>query len=562
MKISGILLKNITFKYFYLGILLIILTACGGADEPASAPPAGGGDTTNKPIGSSACLQTFGSSVANDLSRPSVSAVKGGRIYDNVWTETGLLEPNPDENHPLWVLQSTNTRTGPDTWRCKECHGWDYKGIDGVYGSDSSSHYTGFPGILSAQNDQPIDVFCAIYSGTAIDARHDFSSLGYSNVLLLTKFITSTTGEGLIDTNLAIDPTTGSAMGDNISGKELFEGSQGCSAANCHGLDGAARADEDGHTVGSLAVEDPWEVLHKIRFGDPNTSMPAYADSTSTFYNFNLTQIADIIYYAQVVLGGSTTNPPPTGGGSTPPTAEELPMIVLGGRLFDSWFSEKQVAAPASDNPLWEIRDQSKSTVNNRTGEDTWRCKECHGWDYKGKDGIYGEGSDHYTGIRGIWNTTLSEQGVIDHLTNGFFVPQLPSGPAVAHNFGTLLTATEIQALAKFVKKGTVDTDLYIGQSGLIRRTNDDYLHGQSLFNTNFSTANGNCAVCHGADGRTLAPVILGEIAVTNPWEMLHKIRFGQPPFAVSQMPGLDEAGFTVDDAVDIVFYSQGLPQQ
>jgi len=31
----------------------------------------------------------------------------------------------------------------------------------------------------------------------------------------------------------------------------------------------------------------------------------------------------------------------------------------------------------------------------------SWRCKECHGWDYKGKDGSYASGA-HATGIKGI----------------------------------------------------------------------------------------------------------------------------------------------------------------
>jgi len=38
---------------------------------------------------------------------------------------------------PLWATQSSNTRSGKDTWRCKECHGWDYMGVDGAYGSGS-----------------------------------------------------------------------------------------------------------------------------------------------------------------------------------------------------------------------------------------------------------------------------------------------------------------------------------------------------------------------------------------------------------------------------------------
>ena len=59
------------------------------------------------------------------------------------------------QDHPLWQLrpdQTTNTRTGAATWRCKECHGWDYMGVDGQYGH--GPHKTGFPGILDTPMSQ------------------------------------------------------------------------------------------------------------------------------------------------------------------------------------------------------------------------------------------------------------------------------------------------------------------------------------------------------------------------------------------------------------------------
>jgi len=75
---------------------------------------------------------------------PQGNSVTGGLLYDQWWVVTGAEQPT--EDHPLWASQSTNTRSGPDTWRCKECHGWDYQGADGAYGS--GSHLTGFPGTM------------------------------------------------------------------------------------------------------------------------------------------------------------------------------------------------------------------------------------------------------------------------------------------------------------------------------------------------------------------------------------------------------------------------------
>jgi len=77
----------------------------------------------------------------NELMRES----RGGQLYDN-WWKTTIDTEKPKKDHPLWKEQSTNKRSGYDTYRCKECHGWDYRGKDGAYGK--GSHYTGFKGTL------------------------------------------------------------------------------------------------------------------------------------------------------------------------------------------------------------------------------------------------------------------------------------------------------------------------------------------------------------------------------------------------------------------------------
>ena len=69
-------------------------------------------------------------------------AAQGGRIYDKWWLAVFGGVPAPTIDHPIWSQQMTNMRSGADTWRCKECHGWDYKGVDGIYGDTSDSHYS------------------------------------------------------------------------------------------------------------------------------------------------------------------------------------------------------------------------------------------------------------------------------------------------------------------------------------------------------------------------------------------------------------------------------------
>ena len=69
------------------------------------------------------------------------------------------------------------------------------------------------------------------------------------------------------------------------------------------------------------------------------------------------------------------------------------------------------------------------------------------------------------------------------------------------------------------------------------------------------------CSVCHGFDGKALnfkdeaTPEFIGTVAKDNPWETLHKIRFGQPG---QNMPAF--IAFPVQVQVDVLAYAQTLP--
>ena len=62
--------------------------------------------------------------------------------------------------------------------------------------------------------------------------------------------------------------------------------------------------------------------------------------------------------------------------------------IIQGARLYDNWYAALNVLPPAGNMPIW-----ARQTTNSRSGGDTWRCVECHGWDYRGSFGAYGSGS-------------------------------------------------------------------------------------------------------------------------------------------------------------------------
>lgn len=285
-----------------------------------------------------------------------------------------------------------------------------------------------------------------------------------------------------------------------------------------------------------------------MRYGHPGSfpTMPAFVDSS-----MSTADLVDILAYVQTL---PTTGGTPGGDPNTPPSSERE-IVAMGGLLFDSWFETKGVAAPDGDMPLW-----ANQTTNTRTGPDTWRCKECHGWDYKGKDGQYGPGSSHYTGFAGLFNIAsdpLEDEAAIISILNGVRI-----GGARTHDFSPYLTVNEIAALAKFIKLGMVDTDTYISATTGVAK--GDATRGEILYTYDGVSQRGNCSACHGVDGQTFnfgtetAPEYLHELSIENPWEVLHKARFGQPATA---MPSMYKEGMSIDSSVDILRYLQdGLP--
>ncbi len=214
------------------------------------------------------------------------NATRGGALYDKFWTEAGIAAPTAD--HSLWASRpdtTTNERTGSDTWRCKECHGWDYKGVAGAYGSSSNSHRTGIAGIFDT-------MLTAQETFDLIKTNHDYGSTGLSDDDMwdLSKFVL----EGQIDTDDILD---GAAFnGSTAAGLTLYDST--CMA--CHGTDGLAAppgVDPAEHEdfVGLVANDNPWEFQHKVRFGQPGTPMPAQADVLT------LSQVADLSTHAQTL---------------------------------------------------------------------------------------------------------------------------------------------------------------------------------------------------------------------------------------------------------------------
>ncbi len=219
--------------------------------------------------------------------------------------------------------------------------------------------------------------------------------------------------------------------------------------------------------------------------------------------------------------------------------------IAAGGRLYDKWWKAVPGAKePAGDHPLW-----ASQTTNKRKGLDTWRCKECHGWDYRGKDGAYGSGS-HQTGFPGVMAAQAKSVDQFKAVMKGSTNPQ--------HNFSSALDDTALTTLATFVKQGLADLNPVI-DAKTKRPVKADAAHGKQLAVM--------CAACHGPEGKKLnfaspdKPEYVGTIAKDNPWEFLHKVSFGHPG-SNPAMPAGVEMGWKLPDLLDILAYSQSLPEK
>ncbi|KPJ99273.1 MAG: hypothetical protein AMK71_10005 [Nitrospira bacterium SG8_35_4] len=213
-------------------------------------------------------------------------------------------------------------------------------------------------------------------------------------------------------------------------------------------------------------------------------------------------------------------------------TGEDYEKVSWGGLLYDNWYSVLGVKTGGS-HPSYPKDGQQK-------GGTTWRCKECHGWDYQGKDGAYAMGS-HFTGIKGIRQSAGMDPEVIATVLK-----------ADTHTFGPVIPEKAYQALAYFVAYGQIDMDRYIDRSS--KKAGGERNNGAKIF---LST----CAKCHGMDGKKInfktpdKPEYLGTVANKNPWETLHKIRYGQPDTEMVNLLFL-----TIEDQIDMLSYCQSLP--
>ena len=217
-----------------------------------------------------------------------------------------------------------------------------------------------------------------------------------------------------------------------------------------------------------------------------------------------------------------------------PAQPSEAWLLAAGGRIYDKWWAALDRDEPGGTHPLYPATGQ-------QSGKNTWRCEECHGWDYRGAAGIYRNGS-HATGIKGIEGAIGWPEDKIAALMRGShaYTPEM-------------INDAEMARLAAFVSRGQIDMSAYIDPETR-QVTGGDADRGRAVFQT-------VCAACHGFDGRRLdwgddgEHAYIGTEAAKVPDEVLNKILNAHPG---EEMVNL--RAFSPDVAADVLRYTTTLP--
>lgn len=225
-----------------------------------------------------------------------------------------------------------------------------------------------------------------------------------------------------------------------------------------------------------------------------------------------------------IATAGLTVAPPVAAG-------EIESSLARGGLLYDKWYKVIKAKTPKQSHPAYpgDKKYAKKPGAN-------WRCKECHGWDYRGKDGAYASGK-HATGIKGIDGMAGADPARIVAVLKD-----------ETHRYGDKMDDADFQDLALFVSKGQVDMDTYIDRA--TKAPKGDKEKGSAYFNT-------VCAKCHGKAGKLPKDMKSFGKQMGNPWEVMHKILNGHPG---EEMPAL--RAFDHKVIADILAYMTTLPKE
>jgi mono/diheme cytochrome c family protein len=281
-----------------------------------------------------------GLAIAND----EASVVRGGRLYDD-WIREIKVHVPVGTHAALNAKNAAAAAAAADSLRCKECHGFDYKGSRGTVG------------IWARRGGDPAAIVAILRNAT-----HGYDEVMQERDL---RDLAAFVSRGQTDMEGVIEAARRAKVAPEVTAKYF-----GTICASCHGLEGERLREL--LPLGDVARKKPGEVLHVILNGHPGGEMPALSALGADFG-------------ARMLLFLQTLRP------------LSLPVsIAHGGRLYDDWQAEEGARKQGLPHPAYP----STSYYANDASM-TWRCKSCHGWDYQGNRGEYASGRNA-TGIKGI----------------------------------------------------------------------------------------------------------------------------------------------------------------
>ena len=459
--------------------------------------------------------------------------VKGAQLYDRWWLVSNASTAIADsESHPLWPASNAE-HSNNETWRCASCHGWDYLGKDGNFAQ--GIYATGIKGIVStAQTDILMPTADNVYSFLKESESHGFNNQFFSDeeYYTLTKFIMTQREEFAANSSpvIAINKASHYVENANVgSGQSAYENnSAGCSG--CHGSDGKQIALTH-NNIHHSSLYDPWSFVHAVRFGKPGTAMNGlYVNEDATLSSSQT--VTNILAYSQRSL---------------------IPNTTRGALLYDQWWSVNGVkitSPPAFRNKQWVASSGSADTSLVSDAE-TWRCANCHGWDYDGAQGRLSDNQQQfYSGITGFYflDTKLKDKAIIASIiANG-------SANIQDHTFSKYLSIEDIDDIVEFIVNDSSGIPASKADYNLAIN-NGDVSAGKTLFESSTTSA---CQICHGVNGNALSTTNLADLSTNHPEQFIHKIQYGHPGSAMVNQ--FDR--YTVhsrNDAADILEHSQSL---
>ncbi len=316
------------------------------------------------------------------------------------------------------------------------------------------------------------------------------------------------------------------AGGDATNGDAIYA----ANCATCHGADGTAIVVDGEFTVGSFLRAKPYEVQHKVKFGQPGTAMGSGL----------VTDIDDILdLYAAL-----------TDEANYPDPAFELADGINGGTMYDKFWTAETG---------WNQSDPNLATFNGFSN--FFRCKQCHAWDRLGNAASYIGRAPSATRpnvaslnlktataamseqalFDALWRSTArravsADLSTYDPVTNSTVGDQMP-------DLSDIMTEEQVWDLVKFLKEEANDTDLLydISTTGTYPTGSITYSNIGAGGNASAGDATyaARCAACHGADGTAFlvdGSFSVGSFLRAKPYEVQHKVKFGQPGTAMGSL--------------------------